>query len=416
MQLLSVIFYICRWSILNGLRLAPFVFFCLFFFSASQQALAKQIPGVIWERSFGDDDKMNMASAITIDPRSETVFIAGTSSEAGGSGNFASFWLWEVDTNGNKVREIPIQLRTKIGRINPAFVYIKSITILDNRNIVLMVEYPDGNPLIIIYDIKGHQVLLKELQEYDVGRGVVINRILSTKDNGLLLIGRKRNVAYAMRINHKGELQWKKEIRFPDEGEGTVMSLIDGIRIDGSNEFILLGNASKYTSHFYPGPSNVWLIKLDDNERVVPQNSIPGRYGSISHIGRDKYGVVFDESQSEKQKTVFIIFDSAFKEVKRTLLYSNKFGFSNKFFITGYAGDIGHVFASGTTGHKLLLFKFDKEGKNIWKYLGRGVKGSRKTIALASAEGIRYVLTYINSENKERKVNFKVGLIKLSME
>lgn len=409
MQLLSIVSSLSKYSS-----------WCLFIFlmvtTSPQLAAANQVPSVIWDHSFGDDNKMYNAQAIDVAPGSGLIYVAGISSMAGGSGKSASFWFWQVNTKGSIIKKVNIRLGKDLEQVDWAYDYVKNIKVLDNNNVFIVAEYPVGNPFITIYDATGKQLLIKYLREYGI-ESVVINQILLT-DDGLLLIGKKMSAAFIIKVTHKGDLLWKKEFDLPKEvifDEKTKASFVDGVKTYNGDGYILLANIYSFTSSFYQGPSKVWLVKLDSKGNVNEQQLFLGRYGSISYLDGNKYGVVFDKSQSEKQDTIFKVVDNTLKELHRNSVYSSGYGFRNKFFIFGNIEDSQGAIMSGTTGHDLLLHYVDGKGRTLWEYEGRGSSNSRRTRNVVGTENVAYILTYINSENREKKANFKVGLIKLDM-
>ena len=190
--------------VLSGLLLSLIVYNSGNYLLAAKN---QDLKGIEWERHFGDDRFDHHAQAMAISYTDGSIVIAGTFTLAGRSGEGGQFWLWRVDPKGRKTGEVQLNRRQGGKRLNTAYSYIRAVEILDNDQVLLAIEFTEGQPSIVKVDASGTILFTKPIGK--PGVETVIYRILRTTDNHFLLIGRRGADALIVKINASGRMIWR---------------------------------------------------------------------------------------------------------------------------------------------------------------------------------------------------------------
>lgn len=362
-----------------------------------------EIPQTAWVRTFGEDRLLHTAKAMGISPIAKSVILAGSSSLAGGSGESASSWLWVISENGKRTQEVLLNRFRNDRKVNPFHPYVCCIANLHNDDVVLVVEFLENRPSVVRVNKNG-EVLFRKLTDRSQ-KDRTFFEIIPAKRDALLLIGSEHGNALVVKIDSWGKKLWEKVI-----DRGKVESFIDGLHRE-DDSFVLVGDSSIYRSSFFPGPSEVWVVKLDAKGNILSEKTFPGRYGGIAKGKDDSYVIVYDKSDSANQDIRLQALDANLGQLWAEKLLTMQTNVPGRFNIVSVANG-GFVVAGSTEDHRLWISKIDNRGRQIWTYRGDANNKSVGMNNLISFNGELYILTPVYSENQNRQVNYKIGLIK----
>ncbi len=384
---------------------------CLVLAQALNHALAvAQVPSSVWVRSYGSDQMMHHAQALTPVPRTNTLLVAGTSSLAGGSGEQGAFWIWEIRRGtGELVREVTIDSGEKDQRIIPTYTYIKSVTVTADNNFLLVAEFRKGDPSLLLIDAQG-KLLMKRALDHAPGDQVISKIIpLDDANKSFLLVGRAADNAFVERVDRAGNTIWHKIFDL-----GQVELFVDGVSLDEGGA-LLLGNVGAYdASSFSLGKSDIWLVEIDLTGKVKSEEVFAGRHGSIVALPQGHHAVLYDRGKSSTQDIWLSLFDGARQKLWDRAVVSLDHNLSRFRIAALPDGEV--VVAGVTASREIWLARISQEGERLWEYAGDAGNKSWDTHGLVSSDGNAFVLTSVYSERSDRKVNFKVGLINLAQE
>ncbi len=376
--------------------------------SNSFSETSKELPGIKWEHRLGDAHLLHNATAMVLSQENGRIFIAGTSTLAARTGESAKFWVWEINQNGEKTKEIEIKNPLGDKRLNSGYSYVKDIFELRNGELILIIEFNPGQPSLVRIGESGvdsNIIFIKELSEQ--GSYVVLNKILPLRDGNLLLIGSNRDNAYLLSSGISGKIVWDKNIDY-----GKTDFFIDGIPIEEGGA-LLIGN-SGLSDQKGIWSSDLLITKVNSSGKKIKEISFSGRHGNVTKGHNNGYVIVYDKSKSMSQDIWVREMDSDLNIIWETQLLTVEPGFTE--FKIARVPSSGYV-VTGSNRSRLWVAGVDNKGEKIWSYTDEFDPKTMKpwnsgSNAFISKDSEFFVLTSVISENENRKSNNKVGIIK----
>ena len=317
--------------------------------------------------------------------------------------------MWKVNQDGEKIQAIELADQREGKKLNVAYSYIKSIIATEKGDTLLIVEFVEGQPSIVKAGKDGKVLLSKRLTE--LGSDAVIYKIIPTGEQEFFLMGRKSENAFLVKIDEAGNVLFNKTFDL-----GRIELFIDGISTD-SGGAILTGNFGTLSrdSKFGMEDSHMWILKVDGEGNRQLEKSFPGRFGSVAKTSDGNYVIVYDKSNSMDQDIRVRMMNSELDQLWEIQHLSVGPGFA-KFKIVNTPNN--EFIIGGSKHSSLWIARIDSQGKEVWNYVDYPMEGTWSVgcNSLISVQREVFILSSIYSENNDRQLNNKVGLIKLIQE
>lgn len=382
----------------RGKKKSTFIYIimtALFFIEPTYAGLIEELPGVAWERRFGDYKFDHEYKAVAVSKEGE-VWIAVRSRPIGNFKNW-NLWLWKVNQAGEMVKEI--EIRDPKGEL--VFPDINHLLILDNKDIFLVAELVHGLPSLVKLSKSGKLLYVKQIAETE--NDVSIFKIVPTSDGYFILVGRKSSDAFAMKVDAAANIVWEKVF-----DRGKIEAFFDGVPTEDGGVF-LVGN-SWSGDPFFTGPSDLITVKLNLKGNIQSEIIFPGRYPSLARGQNGGFVIVYDKDDSTSQDIWIQAFNHELKDFWKARLITVDRGLA-KFKVAPVSS--GGFVVVGSKNFNLWVSRIDEEGKVIWNYLAdRDIARRSPIFGLISYNEVFIVLSSVYSENETRQTNNKIGLIK----
>jgi len=377
-------------------------------FSAFSQAL-KEWPGFVLEQQYGDNQACYEYKTMGITEKGELI-IAALSHSIGKSSSNHRFWLWTINKEGKRIREVEVKASQADEKV-PSYSDIKGLTILENGDVLLVVDFMPSRPSVVVVTKDGKQVLTKEIAGLE--RSISISKLIPTKDGNYLLIGYEDQELdlFAMKIDGTGKILWKKKW---DMGKEEMF--VDGLATEDSG-FILVGNSGDLGKILMGGPLKVSVGKYTAHGDLITEKTFQGRYGSVARISGGSYVIAYDKSNSLSQDVWVKAFDVTLKELWQTQLIAEEQGIAH---FTLAAVPSGGLLAVGWKAAWPYAARMDKKGNRLWTFQGEPVKGDgvlKRHIVSRNDEFFMADTVYPQSVDSSGKPHLckKVRLMKLTV-
>lgn len=384
--------------------LKVFLLICFFLQRGNAYAeLLKELPNTVWDYQFGNDNLYHEYTAMAVSKKEDVIWIAGRSSSW--PPNKPDSWkllIWAVDQQGKRIREI--KLKSPIEGKRLEYPKINDLKVLETGDIFMVVEMVGGLPSFSKIDTNGKFLFVKQLASIkDI---ISIQKIVPTTDQNFFLIGQKLSDAYVIKVTAEGNILWEKTI----DREKTEI-FFDGLSMV-SGGVVLVGN-SWTGDPFFAGPSDILLVNLDAQGKIVSETKFPGRYPSIARRPDNTYAIVYDKATSASQEIWFQAINADLKTLNNSHLVSIDRGIA-RFKIVPIGS--GEFIIVGSKNFNLLVSRITIGGKIIWEYLSNNIGRRSSSFDLISVQNRLFVLSSVDSVNIKKQLNTKIGLIKFFQE
>lgn len=238
---------------------------------------------ILWQKEFNYGENIGCPpNVVSFNSTDNTLVLIGTSFKIPKDflkGDWdGKFWLWEIDQQGNKIRDILLKEAPKefrsilIGSIggNPVF---EDLNISKNREIYAVGQFDSSNPSFMKADLEGKNVSFKLIYEK---RDILINKMIPLPDNSFLLLGSERGQGLLTKIDSTGNILWDRTYNLKDSEIFT-----DGVAVGDKGDFLVAG----ISLELHQGPltsetSNVWILRCDKEGNIITEELFPGVLGS----------------------------------------------------------------------------------------------------------------------------------------
>lgn len=354
------------------------------------------VPRLDWIREYGRGDQVHTAQAFAFGQKGN-VFVAGTSSRAGGSGENAAFWVWEVSRDGDIRREWQLEddrLPHKISAMHP---YFTAMTMTPEGNLLLAVDLHETPRSIILVDSGG--VVLAFLPISDRTTGIRIATIVGSADGTYIFAGGSNSGPFAAKVDSLGHPIW--EDIWVDKPYGRYVGAV----ADASGCVLLA-----IDDHLDSGERRVLLRRITHDGAVMDESHLPGTGASICLMD-GAYRVAYDSVGSSLQDISVMTYDDELRAGASTQIVTPAEGgdrFAMSCFESGYL--IGM-----TDRLHLRVSLFSPDNKLLWSFLDDKRVSRRHWIFrhLLSSGGTFWTLSSVYTEND--LMNYKVGIAKFTI-
>ena len=384
--------------------------------------LAAQVPGLAWENVYGHNNASLDATALDFDDNSNSLFVAGSGERTDFPGNY--FWLWQIDDDGNRILDIEIELPDAVQNASYFYSDVQSVKVLPDGNVILVIEHPEGVLNFVVYDANERQQQLTNLSELIQSNDARINAIEVLSDDSLLLAGTRNGIAYVLSMSSDFQKRWEaeydhREISGLNLSTDSISEIGGTISQSNGNGYVFLSNIREISWPAYADdPQFASLIKVGNDGAFISEKSFPGRFphrnASISRLGPDRIGVLFDAGQSYDQVVNLAVFDEQLEEVSQIEVYENMNGILSSFFIS-YLTTSDEIFIAGDSFvRELTTTTLNQNLEKTSEFLGATEFGPGFLTDSTSNLSSIYLLRAVIYENQQNRLSNRAGILKIS--
>lgn len=351
----------------------------------------------IWDYKLGDAEFTYQHKLIVAPTGKMSMFIAGVYAPVAkkrSRENIEGIWMWEIDNNGKKVRDIRLK---NMQDTTEKYVDVEALANIDKDNFIGVIRLNTGQSIIAKFNLNG-----KVLMTNNIGEGIRISKIIPTADGKLLLIGAQSSDSFLMKIDISGEVLWSKK---SDRGKSEMF--VDGVGTDEGN-FVLIENSGKI-EQFFMGTSDVWIAKYDSKGEKLSDKSFSGRYGNIVRGIKGSYAIVYDRSSTVGQDIRVKALDKNLVEMWDVNDMATQFGLER--FKSGSLASGDYVVA-GLMNLRLNVLSIDSGGSKKWVYSDKS-ENVNVGIDIVSRNNNCIIVMTAMTLNEKQEINNKIRIIKL---
>lgn len=352
------------------------------------------IPNIKWDKTFSDNLINYKYQSMAENFSSKSLWVAITAGKQT-TNNYDKLFLLEIDSKGNILEKILINsIIEEIYPANNREISVPAIAINKLGDITFIIEGIASGSHIVKLNTKRNVQFYRPLDKNH--QGIVIRKIKVINSDELLLLGREYSDGLAVKIDKKGDVIWKKNIK----GNGDVTMLFDGV-VD-NDEFVVIGNTGKPAA-FAIAKSNIILIRMDKEGNENTRRYMQGQGGRIVKDGT-KYMLVYDEDLTQKQAIIARSVAHDFKDIWSLKLKNNVYGLmdyqissinSNQFIVVG------------PVKRQLWVARVTNSGKMLSEHSYESGFGS-SYFDVATLDGLRAILSTYTELTRKRELYTKL--------
>lgn len=233
---------------------------------------------ILWQKDFGCGENLGCSpGAANFDKTNNTLLIIGTSFR--GVKNLKSdiegkFWLWGIDQEGNKVKDVLLKEAPK--ELKASLVggdaIIEDLNILPNGEIYAVGQFDGFNPSFMTVEQEEKNVSTQLISEKIEESHILIKKMISLPNNNFLLIGKDtRDDGLIVKIDSEGNKLWKETY---DLGEIEIFT--DGVAVGDKGDFLIVGYSVKSEKPISSESSDIWILKCDAEGKIISEELFPG--------------------------------------------------------------------------------------------------------------------------------------------
>ncbi len=355
-------------------NLIKFLFFTLIFSYSAIHIYAQdnKTPKILWQKDFECGNNISCSfGAVTYDNNSNRLLVVGTTfrpERAFHPTPFSDgkFRLWEIDVNGNEIKDIILKdAPQKIGKnLRDTSILIKDAIASNNGYVFAIGSFNDLTQSFMKMDQKGKIIFCKSIAEKSSEENdILINKIILLSNNNALLIGNKnRSDGLIIKVDSEGNKLWEKVY-----DKGQVEFFTDGVSVNTDGDFLIVGYSTKPAEDSSsPDPSNIWILRCDAEGNMISEEvfqggyPLSGREPRICKLDSENFALAYDKS------TLIIpinhrirIFNSELKVLCEKSFIESEKG-SPSFFKLMPLSDGSFVVANCVTLKDVNIYRYDK--------------------------------------------------------
>ncbi len=364
-------------------------------------ALPLSVPGVAWEKYFGDSTNWYENTAVASSPKGEILIAVRI--RAAFTDRYSNPRIWIFNQNGERTSEIEIRsFGLDRSEIKADQLTVLGLSVLENGDMAVVLSDGIARPLLVKMNGAGQVLFAKVMELKASGLNLRIGKVVWSRDH-LFLVGHRSFDAYVARVEFSGALGWEKEI-----DRGRMELFTDGIATDDGG-IVLVGNMGQYDK-FRAGPSEAWLSRYSATGVEMRQPGFIGRYGSLARTANGNYWLVYDKSNAGSQEIWVKLLTPELRQVSTSKVVSTKLGFTH-FKIT--SSPDGGCLVEGEDDDRPFLAKLDSSG-NVENSFTQSAGTTAVRFDLVEAGESVFVVSSPYLEDQQHKSTQKVDVTKLT--
>lgn len=359
----------------------------------SYAATAESLPGLLWDRYFGDNNLVYQTKFVNLSAHSRELIICGYSEVFSKDRKQSEgVWIWKINEAGSKIAELNIK-NVQIDKRLFALDNIRAIAISADDSFLIVAGSNSGSSVLLKASFNGNILWSKYIEHIKN-----ITKILYLPDGNFLLIGEQNGNPFFMKIDATGREIWTKFSSRPQYGV-----FLDGI-VTKEGGFILVENTGA-TTNLINDTSDIFIAKYNAIGDKLNEKYLPGRYGNIAKGQNDSIAILYDKSTTTAQDTWIQAYNSDLSPIWNMNIASQIIG--TEFSMSSLAN--GNFIVAGTAAESLktLTYYIDQMGIVKWNYLGKSPEyglGTQIICKDAVCYLVQSVNTLLNPEYQIKKV------------
>jgi len=318
------------------------------------------LPGVLWNRTLGEQNVYYMKNTITISPTAKELVVGGITSivpQVKGESPRDEVWIWKVNEIGDLTSKISIKSLV-IGKQTYILSQVSDLIVNPDNTIVLTGVATNMATLLLKINSNGEILFFKVFSS-----SYNINKIISLVDNSYILIGHKNAIPAIVKVNTSGNEVW---IKYSDKGKFGYFS---GGFATKDGGFVLIENSGASSKIVHGDSQSIFVAKYNAAGEKQNENFIAGNWAKIAKGKDENFAVIYKTTNDVSTDVWIQSYDKNQTPAWNAFLDSSTYG-SYHFNISALQnGDyvaVGELY----NNFKTWLAAVDSAGVKKWKYIG----------------------------------------------
>ncbi|GEM_PF-4644171 len=377
---------------------------------------------VLWQRDFGGGNNLSYSpGAVTFNKANNRFLILGTSFRQK-TYSEGKFWLWEVDRDGNRVRNIVLKNAPEKFKsvITLGSTLIKDIAVSGNGDIFAVGKFDGFKQSFIKIDRKGKIIFSKIISKRSLKELLIIDKMIRLFDDSFLLVGTDAGSGdysdgLVIKVDSEGNRLWKRTY---DLGRADFFT--DGVPVGNEGEFLVVGGSVEFKRFLPVVPSDVYILRCNAkgtilSEEFFPGDSSPTAQPKVCQLDSGDFVVAYDKRVGMGTTDLRIkAFSPDFKKVlwEKEVFKLEKAAFPTPFNIMAVPG--GFIMSDSVGVGTLKVYKYDNEGNQL-RSLSVDKAGWLGNIHLAHTGDKAFIISGTLPKSKDNRISdIKVLAIELN--
>jgi len=211
---------------------------------------------VAWQKKHETPNRVLMPCSYDISKSNGHIYLGVAEVAVVENGHEIVLWVWELDADGNKIRELLIH-RSKTKVKYPRQHFIPCLHLLPNGDIVLVAALDGKSKSVIKINSQGNIVFTKQLNKVK-GAATLCKNIIPTENGNFFILGNERDV-FLLKMNTEGKVLFNKDYSFDKN-----TTCFNGIRLNNDRYAICGCSWDRKSKSYY-----AWLATIGATGEVI---------------------------------------------------------------------------------------------------------------------------------------------------